>query len=254
MYRVRARNTAATSANKIHDDTVAKQFGFGGGLVPGVTLFAYMTHPVVDMLGPEFLDRGRMEARFVEPVYDGEEVVIEATADLDLRMRNSSGALCATGAAGLSTDVPNPDLNEYPSVIPVSPPPIASEEAFKAHPVLGTIEGGFDSDSATAYLELIGDDLEVYGGLAHPGWLLTWANLVLSTNFRLGPWIHVSSDVLFLSRVIDGDKLQARGRVEQTFERKDHRFVELDVVLIANESRPAMKVRHVAIYEPRQVG
>ena len=46
-YRVRAKNTSAYSQNKIHDDAVARRLGFKGGLVPGVTIYAYMTHPVV---------------------------------------------------------------------------------------------------------------------------------------------------------------------------------------------------------------
>jgi len=33
---VSAYNTAAASDNKIHDDSVARRFGFRGGLVPGV--------------------------------------------------------------------------------------------------------------------------------------------------------------------------------------------------------------------------
>src|SRR3982074_3619656 len=40
-YRVQAYNTAKLSENKMHDDTVAKRFGFSGGLVPGVDVMAY---------------------------------------------------------------------------------------------------------------------------------------------------------------------------------------------------------------------
>src|SRR5882757_6395109 len=43
-YRVSAYNTAKQSENKMHDDTVAKRFGFSGGLVPGVDVMAYMMH------------------------------------------------------------------------------------------------------------------------------------------------------------------------------------------------------------------
>jgi hypothetical protein len=35
-YTVNAFNTATESANKIHDDAVARNLGFRGGLVPGV--------------------------------------------------------------------------------------------------------------------------------------------------------------------------------------------------------------------------
>jgi hypothetical protein len=43
-YRVTAYNTSKQSENKIHDDTVARRFGFSGGLVPGVDVMAYMIH------------------------------------------------------------------------------------------------------------------------------------------------------------------------------------------------------------------
>ena len=35
-YRVSAYNTSKQSENKIHDDAVARRYGFSGGLVPGV--------------------------------------------------------------------------------------------------------------------------------------------------------------------------------------------------------------------------
>src|SRR5712691_12110538 len=71
-YRVQAYNTAKLSENKMHDDTVAKRFGFSGGLVPGVDVMAYMMHLPVAKWGRDFLERGLIEARFTKPVYDGE--------------------------------------------------------------------------------------------------------------------------------------------------------------------------------------
>ena len=41
VRRVRARNDAQRSENAIHDHDVAQQYGFEGGLVPGVTVYAY---------------------------------------------------------------------------------------------------------------------------------------------------------------------------------------------------------------------
>ena len=41
-HTVAAYNLSAASENKIHDDTVAKKFGFEGGLVPGVEVYAYI--------------------------------------------------------------------------------------------------------------------------------------------------------------------------------------------------------------------
>src|SRR6201996_4586281 len=71
-YRVEAYNTAKLSENKMHDDTVARRFGFSGGLVPGVDVMAYMMHLPIAKWGRDFLEHGLIEARFVKPVYDGE--------------------------------------------------------------------------------------------------------------------------------------------------------------------------------------
>ena len=77
-YRVQAYNTAKQSENKMHDDTVAKRFGFSGGLVPGVDVMAYMMHMPVAKWGRAFLEHGLIDARFVKPVYDGETADVTA--------------------------------------------------------------------------------------------------------------------------------------------------------------------------------
>ena len=78
-YLVHAFNTAKASENKIHDDTVAARFGFTGGLVPGVDVYAYMTHQAVAKWGRAWLEHGTAECRFGKPVYDGEIAEVEAT-------------------------------------------------------------------------------------------------------------------------------------------------------------------------------
>jgi len=52
---VEAYNLSAASENKIHDDEVARRFGFEGGLVPGVEVYAYMTTLAVRHFGPDWL-------------------------------------------------------------------------------------------------------------------------------------------------------------------------------------------------------
>ena len=63
-YHVSAYNTAKSSENKIHDDATAKRFGFKGGLVGGVHVYAYMSHMPVQRWGRAWLERGTGEARF----------------------------------------------------------------------------------------------------------------------------------------------------------------------------------------------
>jgi acyl dehydratase len=257
-WRVKAFNTATTSDNKIHDDDVARSYGFTGGLVPGVDVYAYLTHIPVEQWGIPFLERGTMSARFHRPVYDGDEVTIEAEerdGGLGLTLVDPSGEMCAMATAWLplySSDRPQAD--DIPAR-PLPPrPPMASPKVFESAPELGSLEFGFHADQAAGYLLDVGETLAVYTNerIAHPGWLLRSANYVLVANARLGPWIHVASDVRHFGLVRDGDQLSTRARVTNHFERKGHKFVVLDVVIVANDTRAVMRVEHTAIYEPRK--
>ena len=107
-HRVSAYNTSKHSENKMHDDTVAKRYGFVGGLVPGVDVMAYMMHLPVAKWGRAFLERGLIEARFVKPVYDGELADVtgeESNGALAIQVE-SRGELCATGTASLPPVAP----------------------------------------------------------------------------------------------------------------------------------------------------
>src|SRR5882672_11185254 len=77
-YTISAFNTAHDSENKIHDDATARQFGFGGGLVPGVDVYGYMSHMPVMRWGRAWLERGTAECRFFKPVYDGNMAAVTA--------------------------------------------------------------------------------------------------------------------------------------------------------------------------------
>jgi acyl dehydratase len=260
-HRVRAYNGATHSENKIHEDSVAKQFGFRGGLVPGVTDYAYMTRPALDAYGVEWLERGTMSARFLKPIYHGEMVSLTATATsdgtLELSATNEQGELCAPGSAGLPAKPPeHPDFGEFPEhPLPGHDErPAADERTLAAGTVLGTAHAVFTPEVAGRYLEEVQDDHPVYRGddaVAHPGYLIRFANDVLHRSVLMGPWIHVESETQHHGLVRYGDALSTRGRVMEIFERKGHRFVVLDVLTVANGERPIQRVRHTAIYQLR---
>lgn len=257
-HRVRARNTATESENRIHHDEVARRLGFAGGLVPGVTIFAHMCRPALERFGTAWLDGGSLDARFTRPVYDGDEIAIAATDEegaraLRLTVRGPRDEECATGTARLGATA-SPDPASFATAPLPDPPPPASPEAFAAGRALGTLRGSFDATAAAGYLASIGaDDARTRAsGLAHPGWLILLANAALVASVRLGPWMHVGSDVRLYRAVRDGEPLETRAKVARAFERKGHRFVELDVCVLAAEA-PAMSARHTAIWEPRQL-
>ena len=67
-HTLTARNWATSSENRIHDDEVAQRYGFRGGLVPGVTLFAYLVPAIVADQGEPWLEGGFVDVRFAAPV------------------------------------------------------------------------------------------------------------------------------------------------------------------------------------------
>jgi acyl dehydratase len=265
-YAVRAHNGAEASENKIHSTDVARLYGFKGGLVPGVTDYAYMTRPIVEALGVAWLERGSMSARFIKPLYEGELTSVVATVTsasddgvtFDVSAFNEAGEVCATGSAALLAQPPAaPDAAAVPTgPVPASRPD-ASRETLAVGTVLGTLETVFHQDIVhLPYLEEAADDLAVYRGadaVAHSGYNIRFANAVLVSTVRLGPWIHVSSEVQHFRLVRDGDRLSTRAIVTDLFERKGHEFVDMDVLIVANETEPVMRIQHRSIYKVRKV-
>ncbi len=85
----------------------------------------------------------------------------------------------------------------------------------------------------------------------HPGMVLRTLNWALMENAILGPWIHVGNAVQFLGLAHATDELTVRAKVTGNYERKRHRFVELDGVVVANGHTPVARCQYVAIYQPR---
>ena len=259
-YRVQAYNTAHSSENKIHDDAVARKFGFTGGLVPGVDVYAYMMHLPVARWGREFLERGTAQCRFTTPVYDGEMAEVTGREDGDaIAIEVTSNAKsCATGSAYLPADAATPpSLDSYP---PATPPamesrPAASSATLPVGGTLGSIPFEVNAELAAGYLKDVRetDPLYVREGLVHPGTVLRMANFALLKNVLLGPWIHAGSVIQNFSAARVGETLTARSRVAANYERKGHLFVELNVLVLGDAARPVAQVLHTAIYRPRQV-
>jgi hypothetical protein len=257
-YRIEALNTATDSENKIHDDAVAQRFGFKGGLVPGVEVYAYMTHLPVERWGRAWLESGTAECRLIKPVYDGDIVIVTASETgegLDLRLE-SRGELCATGSAALPAGPVAPPAAFAEAQAPPNPPatrPPADETTlmvgtrFAIHPFRVT------GDEAQKYLADVRETLPLYAveGLVHPGTILHIGNWALRHNVVLGPWMHVGSRIEHFAAARLGAELSAHALITANYERKGHRFVELDVLVYADLRAPVARIAHVAIYRPR---
>ncbi|HET9488401.1 MAG TPA: hypothetical protein VFR64_01410 [Methylomirabilota bacterium] len=258
-YRVKARNTWAGGENLIHDDAVARQHGFRGGLVPGVTVYAYLTQPLASALGTAWLARGTASVRFVKPVLEGEEVGVagavtarEATGlSAHVTASTTAAGECAVADVTVPAGSPTPvNAALYPEApLPAERPPVSREVLERPGP-LGTPEALYDEARAAAYLESVADGLALYRtaqGWVHPAFYLDQANRALDRNVRPGLWIHVSSRVRHLGGARVGERLSTRGRVRSLWTKKDRDYVELDL-LITVGARPVAHIIHTAIY------
>ena len=253
---VSAYNTAKDSENKMHDDTVARRFGFSGGLVPGVDVFAYMMHLPVAKWGRAFVERGLIEGRFIKPVYDGETTEVsgdEINGVLTIEV-HSRGELCATGSASLPDRAPQVSLADYPETPAVAQRKPVDAHSYEAGKWLGVVPRTWAGEAATGYLTDVRETLPLYvqDALAHPGQFQRVMNKVLVDNAVLGPWIHVGSRMQMLAAAKTGDELTARAKVTANYEKKGHRFVELDALVVANGRTPVAHCWHIAIYQPRE--
>src|SRR5262249_7730252 len=157
-------------------------------LVPGVGLYAYLTRPVVDVLGADWLERGAMSAKFIKPVYDGEKVQAKATVvnndpiELKLELINPADEVCAIGSAGLLYAAPSLDLSRYPAR--ALPPPgqlrPATISSFQTGDTLGSLEFLLDlRGEGQRFLDNVVESSPLYAGanaVCHPAYLIAQAN------------------------------------------------------------------------------
>jgi acyl dehydratase len=217
---------------------------------------AYMMHMPVAKWGRAFLERGLIDARFVKPVYDGEnaEVTSEETDGvLSIEVR-SRGQLCATGSASLPSTAPSISIADYREVAAVTERKPVDATSYELGKWLGTEPRAWAGDAATEYLADVRETDPIYAkeGLGHPGLLQRVMNKVLVDNAILGPWIHVGSKMQLLSAAKVGDTITARARVTANYDKKGHRFVELDALVVANGKTPLAHCWHIAITQPRE--
>lgn len=262
-HTLTAHNDAAASANKIHDDTVARQYGFRGGLVPGVSVYAYMTYPLVHSFGEEWLTRGAAQVQFAKPIYEGDQVtvtsIVKAVAEsemrFDLASMNAEGMGCGIGTATLpTTSEPSPDPTEVPPGPRQAPRVPISWDAVVIGQPLPRLTLTVTQQDNEEYCRAHTDDLALYrgaSGFVHPGILLRQCNRIFSEHFILGPWIHVASDITTYRPCQIGETLKIRGVPVQKFEKKGHAFVVLDVLIRAADEA-VQRVKHTCIFRPRQ--
>ncbi len=257
-YRVKALNHESDSANLIHNEEYARRYGFAGCVVPGVSVYAYMSRSLVEFFGEDWLARGTAEVRMVHPVYDGEEVRIgglvsgvddEGTVTVSYSAVNPQGIDCGTGTATLS-DHPKghaPQPGDYPARKSTPRRTIALDRLEPGQP-LTPISSEFTRIAHWEYCQKqIRDHHPLYLRALHPGWLVSRANDILAANFDLPPWINLSSSVRKYHAQREECVVETRARVHDRYESEGNHIVVLDVALFA-DGRCLETILHTVIF------
>jgi hypothetical protein len=257
-YRVRATRSEIEPSNLIYEDEPARHYGYRGGLVPGTSIYAYMSHCLVEMFGSDWLERGTAEVRLLNPIYDGEEVRvtgqvsaidIDGTACVEYQAESNLGVICAAGSAKLPTrsPVPEPALDSYPAGKQKSAQEI-SLQSLEPGQALAPLISEFTWKLQWEYCQKnIRDHLPVYNGVVHPGWLLTQANRILTANYHLPAWIHAASSVQHFHAQREECRVEARGLVAEKYEHQGNHLMVLDLALFV-DARCLQTIRHTVIF------
>ena len=257
-----AFNQAPDSANEIHGDRIAKQYGFRGGLVPGVTISAYLIHPAVEAWGMEFLNRGAAHVRVGSPVYDEEAFEVRICEQTENSYR---AEICQPdGTVSASADVSLPELA---AAAPVRrgdeladkhyKPPQSSPEVFEQLRDEGCKAFRYrwkDEHNMRTYVREAEQMPALYGteGYANMGFLLGCSNWSLASNARMNPWVHLETRSQNYRAVPLGTALIAEMGVRDFYEKKGHKFVDTTINLFDEQDEECVtSIELRAIYRLR---
>ena len=264
-WRGEAFNQSQESENRIHSDAVAREYGFKGGLVPGVTVSAYLIHPAVEAWGLDWLGRGRASVTVGKPLYDGRPFRVEVSDATERSYRavliDEEDVECATASVELPEKLPPPpEFRGDPRIEKGFERPAGTREVMEGRrkQAMRALRARWDGTAGiVSYLRDASGMPEPLradgGGHANPANLLGLTNWALAGHVEISPWLHLQTDSQNYAPIPPGSEMVAEVAISDLFERKGHEFVDLDVAVYFEATRePAMSARLRAIYQMRR--
>lgn len=242
-WTAQALNTAPDSANQIHGDEIAKQYGFKGGLVPGVTISAYLIQPGIEALGLKWLERGAAHVRVGSPLYDGEQFTVNIKDQNDVgyqaELVRPDGTVSATAEVSLPPEPTTPPVRRMDKVADRDfRGPQASVETFTRLRDQGCMAFRYRWGGEHRMQAYVLDDMAMPdllrmkgGGYANMSFLLGCSNWILASNAHMNPWVHLETKSRNFSAVPKDTTLIAEMAVTDFYEKKGHEFVDVEVCL-----------------------
>ncbi|MBK88492.1 MAG: hypothetical protein CMQ44_06520 [Gammaproteobacteria bacterium] len=258
-----ALNTAPDSENRIHSDELAQEYGFEGGLVPGVTISAYLVHPLVELWGKDWLDKGYANCRITSPLYD-EELFDVKTDMIDSTRANTTlvrgnGIVSANAEVALTEALPPaPRLRKDKLADRDYAAPQASRTVWEQLKAEGcrSFSYSWPDDDPVIYLtdeNLLPTLLQPkVGGYANLSFLLGCSNWILAANAFMNPWVHLQTISQNYRAVSLNSALIAQMEINKIYEKKGHEFIDVFVNLFDQKDEMCvMTINLTAIYKLR---
>jgi len=229
-WSIHAKNLPEHSRNPIHTDEGAKAAGFDGALVAGVTVYAYLTNPIVTLWGVDWLKRGSAIVEFKSPVLAKElvecvavldEVSLLVNATVDDQVRAQCTAHMESSASKNSSDSP-----------------VELLETEEIHL----------TDEWSDYGQRAGDDHEIYSelGVIHPAVWPSLANYIVEKNLVNGAWVHTRSKICHHGLVQIGSTATVESSVINRFKTRTGNRAIVDVS-VSVDGEKLIDIEHEAI-------
>jgi acyl dehydratase len=255
-YRMTARNDVPDSWNPIHRDDYARSLGYPGGLVAGVTLYAYASDAAVRALGEDWLERGYGEISFRRPVFDSEELVIRAepVGKADWRITLSGDGLRAEALAGPYREGIRVDDLERDDT--VEPRVLVKDAAMTGALLKRADERVYTRAELEHFLRAAGLEGTPLAaalpsrGLVPPSVLAALPFTLLWRNYPYSVVIHTASATEWVSPARLGKTLYSWGTVDEAYERKGRFYVRQRVLTVDNGGNVVARMLHTGTYEP----
>ncbi len=258
-YVVTTHNHATDSENRMHSDAVAQQFGFAGALVPGVTLFAHMTYPLVQAFGERWLGRATGELRLLKPAYDGDRLRIHSRADdggYVVDCHNDAGVLLARLTTSMPERSAPPDPRWRTTPARANPPRAGiAEHNIQLDQALAAHAETVSAEANQALARSVTDDLPIWRKPAndilatplHPLWLAGSCNQAFVRVWEMPSWIHAGT-VFTLHRPLRiAQRIEQRTVPIRKWAHKGHAFATLYLAWLV-DGEVAAEAQHTAIY------
>lgn len=271
-WRGRAFNQVPDSDNRIHSDELARQYGFTGALVPGVTVSSYLVQPAVLAWGLHWLERGAVHATIKSPLYDEQAFLVEVEPQVDLDRYHaqlfSDSRLCASAEVWLPDALEvEPEYQSHEIMTDAYQAPEARREAMQKLRDQGcpakTFLWSADHEMAS-YLRRQADmpallrtgsvaaDRQNDSGYANMAFLLGCANRHFAAVARMSPWIHLEVRAQNFQAVPLSTPLISEMTITDLFHKKGHEFADCVFnIFMTDSKRCVCSIQQRAIYRMR---